>query len=602
MTQMSEQQRLPESTVPQLPAGGPLPTETALPKEGSTHPEPGIGRPRSPVSGYQFPFLSRPDPNAGGLGQLGPFQVVELLGEGGMGFVFRAEDEALRRAVALKVMRPEVAAKPTAKERFLREGRTAAAVKSDHVVTIHQVGEANGVPFLAMELLDGVSLEDWLLTHPGPAPAEMTSVVARDVLKGLAEAHGKGLVHRDIKPANLWVEKGTGRIKVLDFGLTRPAAGDVGLTGAGQILGSPAYMAPEQAAGEKLDARADLFSLGVVLYRMAFGANPFQRETVYATMAALSTVVPPSAVRANALPEDLARLIDRLMARDPGGRPKDARIALEEWQAGGGITTPRKPRRGIRWAMAIALLAIVIVLTARGLKHPGPIKPRTDEDGKVTVEGSGQVPEPQGDRPTDLSDPVRITGFDIIHYARVEGGMVARRGVFGRDTFSAIQNDLVTLRVTLSRPAYAYLIAFRPDGVAEVCYPENDEEIPPLAAEASYPSKPTSATSAYGLSERPGLWVFAAIVSEDPLRNFKAWSKWVKIPSFKDPVGILGAVVLSDGDDFQRLSPAGLLNGTRGKGELVPGQQQMEQVSEFLRTVLPRAKFRIVGIVASPAR
>ena len=254
-----------------------------------------------------------------------------MLGQGGMGFVFQAEDEALRRLVALKVMRPDIATKTNAHERFLREGRATAAVASDHVVTIFQVSEGNGVPFMAMELLQGSNLEDWLKARPVPASTTDIVWVAKDVLRGLAAAHGEGLIHRDIKPANLWVVSGTNRIKVLDFGLTRGTADSVQLTADGTLLGTPAYMAPEQAADADVDARADLFSLGAVLFRMLAGKSPFERTTFAATLGALAIDEPPrvATLRTN-IPEELAGLIDRLLARKIARRPATANDALAE--------------------------------------------------------------------------------------------------------------------------------------------------------------------------------------------------------------------------------------------------------------------------------
>jgi formylglycine-generating enzyme required for sulfatase activity/serine/threonine protein kinase len=249
-----------------------------------------------------------------------------------MGFVFRAEDDGLQRPVALKVMRPEVAAEATAKERFLREGRAAAAIQSDHVITIYQVAEANGVPFLAMQYLDGLNLDQWLKnwqkTKNRPVQATAIVRVAKDLLKGLVAAHEKGLIHRDIKPANLWVEAKTSRIKLLDFGLAKTDGLDKGLTRSGQVLGTAAYMAPEQARGLRVDARADLFSVGVVLYRMIAGQSPFQQSTYNATIIAIATEEPPLAASFGVVPDDLAKLIDRMLAKSPDGRPASAKAAL----------------------------------------------------------------------------------------------------------------------------------------------------------------------------------------------------------------------------------------------------------------------------------
>src|SRR5437764_5748351 len=164
-------------------------------------------------------------------------------------------------------MRPALASGKAARQRFLREARAAAAVKHDHIVTIYAVGEDRGVPFLAMEFLEGEPLDARLEREKNLPMAEVLRI-AREISEGLAGAHDKGLIHRDIKPANVWLEGQWGRVKILDFGLARAAREHAQLTQTGAILGTPAYMAPEQARGETVDARCDLFSLGCVLYRM----------------------------------------------------------------------------------------------------------------------------------------------------------------------------------------------------------------------------------------------------------------------------------------------------------------------------------------------
>jgi serine/threonine protein kinase len=283
-----------------------------------------------PPLGGAFAFLA-PRQLPDELGRLGDYRVLELLGEGGMGFVFRAEDLALKRMIALKVMRPEVAAKPQAAERFLREGRAAASLKSDHIITVYQVGQAQGVPYLAMEFLEGRSLLEWFRQQTAAVPLPAALRVARDTLRGLALAHDKGFIHRDIKPANLWVEKGTSRIKILDFGLTRSVDGDEQLTQDGVVLGTPAYMAPEQAAGEVVDPRADLFSVGVVIYMLLTGKNPFLRNSTMATLGAVTYEVqaPLFTIRPD-VPRSLSDFLDRLMAKKPAGRPAHAKAALAE--------------------------------------------------------------------------------------------------------------------------------------------------------------------------------------------------------------------------------------------------------------------------------
>lgn len=235
-------------------------------------------------------FLSPPlDPRE--RGGLGPYRVLRVLGAGGMGVVFLAEDSQLHRPVALKAMLPTLAGNSVHRQRFLREARMAAAIEHEHVVTIHQVGEDRGVPFLAMPLLKGESLED-RLQRVGKLPLTEVLRIGREIAEGLQAAHELGLIHRDIKPANIWLEGARARVKILDFGLARALA-DTGLTQQGTILGTPAYMAPEQGRGDPVDERSDLFSLGCVLYRACTGFVPFPGSDLVAQLMAVATHEPP---------------------------------------------------------------------------------------------------------------------------------------------------------------------------------------------------------------------------------------------------------------------------------------------------------------------
>ena len=274
------------------------------------------------------------------IGRLGPYRVLAVLGRGGMGVVFRAEDPGLQRLVALKAMLPGLAASGSAKERFLREARAAAAVHDDHVVTIHQVGEDRGAPFLAMEFLQGEPLDARLVRDPRLPVAEVARI-GREACLGLAAAHERGLIHRDIKPANLWLERKRGRVKILDFGLARAAADTTGLTQQGAILGTPAYMAPEQARAVAVDQRADLFSLGCVLYRLAAGELPFKGSDTISILAALALDTPKPLRELNAdVPPALADLVMRLLEKDPADRPESAEAVARALQAFAGEAPP----------------------------------------------------------------------------------------------------------------------------------------------------------------------------------------------------------------------------------------------------------------------
>src|SRR5438105_3783952 len=247
------------------------PTSSALPSkvESLTLSQPGP----APCAPVEWDWLAPPQ-QPEEMGRLGPYRVLDILGKGGMGVVFRAEDTQLQRPVALKVLLPSLTESDIARERFLREARAAAAIKHDHIVTIYQVGEDRGVPFIALEFLKGMPLDKWFDQHPKPKLIHVVHI-CREMAEGLAAAHQFGVIHRDIKPANVWLEAPKGRVKILDFGLARPERDDIHLTKSGAIVGTPAYMSPEQASGAAIDHRSDLFSLGVVLYRLRTGKLPF---------------------------------------------------------------------------------------------------------------------------------------------------------------------------------------------------------------------------------------------------------------------------------------------------------------------------------------
>jgi hypothetical protein len=322
----------------------------------------------APAGGERCAFLAAPE-GPGELGRLGPYRVLKVLGAGGMGLVLQAQDTQLVRLVALKVMKPEVAASAAARQRFQREARATAAVKSDHVITIYNVGEEHGVPFLAMELLEGEPLDQRLARGDRLDTAEVLRL-GREMALGLAAAHARGLIHRDLKPGNVWLEAPDGRVKLLDFGLARAAVDDVQVTSSGVVVGTPAYMAPEQARGEKLDHRADLFSLGVVLYRLCTGEMPFKGDTMMAVLTALALANPkPVREVAPDVPPALADLVRRLLAKSPADRPQTAKevaaalLALER-EAAAPPPAPRPAGRGARGRRRVGLGVAAAILVA----------------------------------------------------------------------------------------------------------------------------------------------------------------------------------------------------------------------------------------------
>jgi tRNA A-37 threonylcarbamoyl transferase component Bud32 len=288
-----------------------------------------------------------------------------------MGIVFEAEDTVLRRAVALKVMRPELARADAARMRFLREARSAAAIRHPHVVTIYQVGPERDVPYLAMELLHGESLET-RLRHVGKLPVPEAVRIGREIAEGLGAAHERGLVHRDVKPANVWLtsparaatnaDSAGESVKLIDFGLAL-LGGDISLTRSGAVLGTPAYMAPEQADGIDIDGRADLFSLGCMLYRMTTGVVPYSGKGTISTLRAMVKSPPAApAVRAPEVPRPLSRLILNLLEEDPNRRPSTAHDVAAMLRA---MERPGfGSRRGWRTGAAVAAVLGAIVVAA----------------------------------------------------------------------------------------------------------------------------------------------------------------------------------------------------------------------------------------------
>jgi serine/threonine protein kinase len=308
----------PDETLPSTPQGSNATDESGPSPQSSKK-----------AAASDYAFLAPPQ-GTGEIGRLGPYRVIKVLGMGGMGIVFQAEDPNLKRLVALKAMKPAMAETPENVQRFIREAQLTAAIEHDHIVTIYQVGEDRGVPYLAMKLLQGQSLEDRLRDEGGWLQLPEVLRIGKEIAEGLAAAHDRELIHRDIKPANIWLEEGKSRVKIVDFGLARAAGGDARLTQTGAVMGTPQYMAPEQANGDAVDFRCDLFSLGSVLYRLSTGQLPFKGKDTMSTLMALASKTPePPRDIDPGLPQPFSDLIMHLLAKDPDDRPKSAQAVLE---------------------------------------------------------------------------------------------------------------------------------------------------------------------------------------------------------------------------------------------------------------------------------
>jgi serine/threonine-protein kinase len=253
------------------------------------------------------------------LGRLGEFEILEVLGRGGMGVVLKGYQRDLGRYVAIKLMAPQLAASGSARKRFAREARAAAAIVHPHVMAIHSVTAAGRLPYLVMPYVPCESLQQ-RLDRNGPLELGEILRIGVQTAAGLAAAHAQGLVHRDVKPANILLEKSVDRVMLTDFGLAR-AADDASLTRTGVIAGTPQFMSPEQARGDAVDHRTDLFSLGSVLYVMCTGRPPFRAETSYGVLRRITDTEPRPVREINPeIPEWLTEIVGRLHAKKPAER------------------------------------------------------------------------------------------------------------------------------------------------------------------------------------------------------------------------------------------------------------------------------------------
>jgi hypothetical protein len=306
------------------------------------------------------------------LGRLGPYEVLEVVGRGGMGVVLKALDVNLRRVVAIKVLVPPWANHCAARARFEREARATAAVRHEHVVAVHAVDQADGSPYLVMEYVPGLSLQQ-RLERAEPLDIEEIVRIGMETAIGLAAAHGQGLIHRDVKPANILLEAPSGRVKLSDFGLAR-TLDDVSLTQSGVIAGTPLYMSPEQANGTGLDHRADLFSLGSVLYTLCTGTPPFSAPTTVAVLKRVCEAAPRPIREVNRkVPCWLVDIIARLHAKDPANRFASANelarllgSGLEHVRSPRTVLPPAVPRaaarRSRKWLVLVPVLVGVAIM------------------------------------------------------------------------------------------------------------------------------------------------------------------------------------------------------------------------------------------------
>ena len=364
------------------------------------------------VSSYETDFavdFLEPAAVPNTLGRLGDIDIEEVIGRGGMGIVLKGVQRELNRPVAVKVLAPHLATSGAARKRFAREAQAAAAIVHPHVMPILTVNASGRLPYLVMPYVACESLQQ-RIDRSGSLELLDILRIGLQVARGLAAAHAQGLVHRDIKPANILLEKGVDRAMLTDFGLAR-AVDDASLTRTGLIAGTPQYMSPEQARGEPLDARSDLFSLGSVLYALCTGRPPFRAETSYGILRRVTDDTPRPIREINAeIPEWLASIVMKLLAKEPARRFASAEevaqvleqclahvqqptvVALPESLRS--ASAPHFRRKSIIAAgLALALCIMVGAVLARQISNWSPGFSRSS-DGEPSAERQQPAPSP----------------------------------------------------------------------------------------------------------------------------------------------------------------------------------------------------------------
>jgi serine/threonine-protein kinase len=305
--------------------------------------------------------------------QVGRYEITERLGKGGMASVYRAHDPSIERDVAVKFLHATLAQDDEYRERFLREARAAGSLAHPNIVTVHDVGQIQGRPYMAMELLDGQTLSD-LLDKDRMLPVRDAVLIGMQLARALGYAHARGIVHRDIKPGNIMLLRDGQTIKVTDFGIAHMDDGGRAQTQVGAVLGTPQYMSPEQTRGEKLDGRSDLFSAGIVLYQMLSGERPFRGDSLVAVATKIANEDPPSlTAKRREVPATLRRVVERCLAKSPAQRYQSGeelaealkKVLLELEEAARERDKPRIVPLRVKWALMMSLVvAVVMGITA----------------------------------------------------------------------------------------------------------------------------------------------------------------------------------------------------------------------------------------------
>ena len=426
--------------------------------------------------------------------RLGPYEIHSMLGSGGMGQVYRATDTRLGRAVAIKILRPEIATDTPFRARFDREARMIARLDHPNICTLYDVGEDRGTAFLVMQYLEGVPLSDRI--DSGPTPADEVVRVGISLASALTYAHGRGILHRDIKPQNVIV-LGDQTIKLVDFGIaksyganTTDTSADTNgvFTATGEAVGTPSYMSPEQLSGRDLDGRSDIFSLGVLMYELASGSHPFRRETPALTAAAILDARYPGLPSASGKFDDLDPILSRMLARVPADRYPTIGDCLADLRQVEQRTIPAaaangSSRRKFSWglatfgAAAAVVLAVVLVSDRSGQPSPAPTRAAPTTGARAA--GSDRDDLVQAIVPAAFLNArpaaAQNAGAALPSYRPVDGTLPPRDG----DNVSDVGVTVWRLRRTAATDT-TRLLVHPPQGGVEQWTPERVEAGTPL--------------------------------------------------------------------------------------------------------------------------
>jgi serine/threonine protein kinase len=510
--------------------------------------------------------------------------------------VYAARDDELDRLVAIKIPHAEQFDAEEDRRQFLEEARTVAKLRHRGIVSVFDVGIAgDGLPFVVLELFERGSLDQDLKAHP--ATPDRAAWWVADIAEALAEAHRNGFVHRDLKPANILLDT-QGRPHITDFGLAVHES--LQRSRSGELAGTLQYMSPEQIRGEvhRLDGRSDIWSLGVILYQMLTGRRPFGGDSVMELSDEIEHREPKPPRQLNSeLPMELERICLKAMLKAPAERystADDMAADLRNWLTNhstpAASPSPVASRPSLVIPIGIGIVACVIgVFFVTQFLNAG------------RAPHQRETPQPLVAGPISPADPaavqLQVTSLDVQHLANQYEQSAIARGILGKNSFSATLRDHITIDARLSRPAYAYLIAFRPDGVMEVCFPEDESLPPPRTDHPRYPS--VSRGVDYGLNEGAGLWVFAVVASDEPLPAFQDWkASQANIP-WQAAVVPPNTVFVDDGNWVETLTPGNRDRGTRGKGVLAPEKKPVTDVIDWLKRATRAETVRGVGFGVS---